>query len=143
MAKGKKTGGRDFKKGHKGGPGKPPVPPDLRAARDLTRLEFERTANKYLFMKKLDFQKAINDPEIPMFELMMANIVFKATTEGDERRLEFLCSRLIGKVVQPLSGPDGKALPVVHIHIPSNGREAKEQPVIEAQSRHVRDDKDA
>ena len=141
MARGRKTGGKDFEKGHKGGPGKPPTPPDIRASRALTREEFERVAYRLLFINQTDFQKIVKDPETPMFDLMMAAVIHKGVVEGDERRMDFLLSRLIGKVVQPISGPDGKALPIVQIFLPANGREAphikREKPPIEAEGRRV------
>ena len=40
MAKGKKTGGRDFELGNAGGPGQPPVPSDLVEARKINKIEF-------------------------------------------------------------------------------------------------------
>jgi len=141
MARGRKTGGKDFEKGHKGGPGKPPTPPDIRASRALTREEFERVAYRLLFINQQEFQTIVKNAETPMFDLMMAAVIHKAVVEGDERRMDFLLSRLIGKVVQPISGPDGKPLPLVQIFLPSNGREAphikREKAPIEAEGRRI------
>lgn len=143
MPKGKKTGGRNWKKGQSGNPRGPAVaPPDIRGARALTRVEFERVANKFLFSKKEEFQAAVRDPETPMLEMMIASIIQKGVIEGDERRMNFLLDRMVGKVVQPISAPDGSPMPVVQLFIPSNGREAahiNRGEAIPAESRHVRD----
>lgn len=115
MAKGKKTGGRDFKKGQSGNPkGPAPLPEDIKEARKITQIEFERLANKYLSARKEDIAKASADPNTPVLELIISSIIHKAVVEGDERRLDFLLTRLIGKVVQPVahSGPDGGPIPV-------------------------------
>lgn len=98
MAKGIKTGGRDFKKGESGNPkGPPKVPEDIREARKLNQITFERIANKYLFSNKSEITKSSSDPNTPVIELMISSIIHKAVVEGDERRLEFLLSRLVGK----------------------------------------------
>lgn len=115
MAKGRKTGGRNFRKGQSGNPKGPiPLPEDIREARKVTQIDFERIANKYLFARKDEIAKASADPNTPVIELMISSIIHKAVVEGDERRLEFLLSRLIGKIVQPVahSGPDGGPIPV-------------------------------
>lgn len=115
MAKGKKTGGRNFKKGASGNPkGPAPLPEDIKETRKLTQIEFERIANKYLFARKDEIAKASVDPNTPVIELLIGSIIHKAVVEGDERRLDFLLARLVGKVVQPVahSGPDGGPIPV-------------------------------
>lgn len=98
MAKGKKTGGRDFKPGWAGGPGRPPTPEDLKLSRLQNRLEFERILHKYAFMNATEINEAVRSKEKPMLELIVGQILSKAFNEGDPRRLEFLLDRMIGKV---------------------------------------------
>jgi hypothetical protein len=99
VAKGRKTGGRDFKKGQSGNPsGAAPVPEDIKEARKLTNFEFERLANKYLFGTAADIEKASKDPNTPLIELLVGSVIHKGVLEGDERRLDFLLNRLVGKV---------------------------------------------
>ena len=115
MAIGRKTGGRNFKKGQSGNPkGPAPIPEDIKASRQLTNFEFERIANKYLFACKDDVTKALTNPKTPFIELMVCSVIHKAVVKGDERRLDFLLSRLIGKIVQPVShsGPEGGPIPI-------------------------------
>lgn len=112
--KGKKTGGRNFRKGNPGGPGRPAVPEDERALRKVTHSEFERIANKYLFATKEEIKAATNDPKIVALELAIVSVIHKAVINGDGRMLELLLSRLIGKVALPVehSGPGGGAIPI-------------------------------
>lgn len=127
MAKGKKTGGRNFKPGQSGNPkGPATIPADIKAARELSKIEFERIANKYLFMTKNEITAAAMNAETPALELLVGSIVHKAVVEGDERRLNFLLDRLIGKVAERIGGPDGKPLPAGQtvVLLPRNGREA-------------------
>lgn len=122
MAKGRKTGGRNFVKGVVTNPtGPKPLPTDIKESRKLTQVEFERLVNKYLYGDKNELQKATADPKTPLIELMIGSILHKGIIQGDERRLEFLLSRLIGKVVQPIehSGPEA---PKVVVYIPENNR---------------------
>ena len=99
MAKGKKTGGRDFKPGQSGNPLGPPVlPPEVKEARKLTRIEFERIASQYMQMTKEEITKKLQDPKSTTLELIVMTIIHKAVKDGDQHRLDFLLNRLIGKV---------------------------------------------
>lgn len=100
MAKGKKTGGKDFTPGASGNPsGRPPTPPDVKEAQRLTRAQFIAVASKYIGKTKSEIVQAANDPSTPALEIMMASVISKAITQGDHARLNFILDRLIGKVV--------------------------------------------
>lgn len=94
-----------FKKGQSGNPlGSLPIGNDLKEARKLTRLEFERIVNKYLFMTMRDIRKSMEDQTAkectPMLDLIVISILQKALIEGDEKRFNFLLDRTIGQVVR-------------------------------------------
>lgn len=130
MAKGKKTGGRDFVPGKSGNPkGLPPIPADVKEARKLNQIEFERIVNKFLYMTREEVSKYAQAPGTPTLELLIASILSKAVTQGDQSRLNFVLDRLIGKVADRVAGHDGGPLPalsqVTLITLPRNGREAK------------------
>lgn len=112
MAKGKKTGGRDFKLGHPPMGGRPRVPEDLKLSRVSNRIEFERALNKYTRMTGPEINEAIRSLSIPITELITAKILAKAFNEGDQRRFEFILDRLIGK---PTDMPD---LPPLQSEVP-------------------------
>jgi len=112
--KGKKTGGRNFKKGNPGGPGRPPLPQEERVLQKITRTEFERIVNKYLLSTKEEIKRAILDPSIVAIELAAVSVIHKAIVNGDGRMLELILNRLIGRVSLPLehSGPGGGPISV-------------------------------
>jgi hypothetical protein len=115
MAKGKKTGGKDFKPGETGNPnGRPPVPADLREARSLNKVELERILNKYVFLPLAEIKAELERPGTPALEVIIGKVIAEAIRHGDERRLAFLLERLVGPVkrVHEHSGPDGKPIPV-------------------------------
>lgn len=103
MARGGKTK-TSFKKGQSGNPnGRPPLPLDLKESRSVNRLEFERVLNKYMYMSGPDINASLKSDKLPMIELVVAKILAKAFNEGDQRRLEFVIDRLIGKA--PIEAP--------------------------------------
>ena len=91
MAKGKKTGGRNWALGQSGNPvGTPVVPDDLKAARKLNRIELERVLNRYIYMTKAEIVRAAQSEDTPAMELMIASLISKGTNEGDPKRLGFI-----------------------------------------------------
>lgn len=123
MAKGKKTGGRDFEVGNCASTGRPPVPPEIKEARVLNRVEFERIANKLLYMTAAQINEIVSDPKTTAIELAICTIIAKGAKEADPKRLAFLFDRLLGKPKQEidLSNKDGSLKPL--IYIPNNGRD--------------------
>ena len=45
-----------------------------------------------------DSVELLKDPNTPLIELIIAKIVDKALNQGDDKRLEFILNRLLGKV---------------------------------------------
>lgn len=109
MAKGKKTGGRDFKKGQSGNPkGPKPMPLEQRMARRLSPTDFLVIANRYFNSTRDEIRAVLEDPNTLAIDLAVISAI-KEMIAGDGRMLELLLGRLIGKVSQPLehSGPAG------------------------------------
>ena len=99
MAKGKKTGGRDFKPGQSGNPaGYPGLPKDIRDARKLGQIELERTVNRLIYMTSDELTAVITDTSVPMFDKILAQILCQASDKGDQARLDFILNRVVGKV---------------------------------------------
>ena len=88
----KKTGGRDFSKENQ-----PTFPQDLKDARKLTKARLEGMLNKHLWYTKEEAKALISDPDTPMLDILIASIVNKAIVQGDDRRMNFILDRLIGK----------------------------------------------
>lgn len=115
MAKGKKTGGRDFKPGESGNPhGAHPLPPELKSARQLTRIQLELLINRYVHMTKAEIIEASKAPNTTALELMIASLISRATNEGDYKRIAFLLDRLGFVVTQKFEhgGVDGKPISI-------------------------------
>jgi hypothetical protein len=101
MAKGFKSGGKDFRPGQSGNPkGRPALPEDIKEARTLNKLEFERIVNKYLYLTPDEILAIVNSHQAPSIELMIASIINSATKHGDHFRLNFLLDRVIGPIVK-------------------------------------------
>lgn len=98
MAKGRKTGGRDIKEGQVLNPnGRPVVPPDLKKAREMNKDEFERIANKFLYMNQDEIKYQMAYGELSMIELAVCQLIVIGVNKGDPWRLGFLLDRLLGK----------------------------------------------
>ena len=93
MAKGFKSGGRDWKPGETGHQ----LPSDLRRARRLNKVEFERIANKYFYSSKEEIAKAMSEEGVPAIEFAVCKVIVEAAKHGDTKRLSFLLDRLLGK----------------------------------------------
>lgn len=99
MTLGRKTGGRDFKPGQSGNPnGRPPMPKELREAKKMNKIKFMELLVKYLGATLEDLQKAKKDKKTPSLDRIVISVIINAINKGDEKRLEFLMSRIIGKV---------------------------------------------
>ena len=117
MAKGIKTGGRNFKPGVSGNPlGAVPVPAELKAARKLTRIELERILNQYLAMTRAEIMDAAKRQDTPVLELMIAQIIAKGVNDGDFKRISFILDRLGFVVTQKVevAGSGGGPLSVLY-----------------------------
>lgn len=98
MPKGRKYGGRDWKPGQSGNPkGKGPLPPEVRAIREMDKADFIRIMNEYCHFSREELIKRINNPATPMKELAIGSMMQKSVTTGDPKYFSFLVSYLIGK----------------------------------------------
>jgi hypothetical protein len=101
MAKGKKTGGRDFYKGHKltpPGPGRPAVSPQIKAIKQLNATKLAEMLNEFINMDKEALIAKSKDPSTTVFELIICSILKNAYDKGDQQRINFILDRLVGKV---------------------------------------------
>lgn len=112
MARGKKTGGRNFEPGNKAGKGRPTTPKDVKELRLLNQYDIERVINKYLNTSTPELAALIKKQELPSLDLMVCTIIYKAAAKGDHVRAEWVMSRLVGPMKQRLehTGKDGEPL---------------------------------
>ncbi len=102
-ASGTSKRGRPFEQGNAAskGRGRPPMPEDLKATQELTPAILRRKLSKYLGMTKGLLLPIIENEYTPRIDVIIARIVYKAASGADEKRLDFLLNRLIGKVAEP------------------------------------------
>jgi len=101
MARGRKTGGKDFRPGHdKPGPGRPSYPEDIKRASKLTRTVFEAKLNRFLFMNNEELKTVLEDKEAPILDQIVGRILLRAVKDGDHTRFDFILNRLLGKITE-------------------------------------------
>lgn len=77
--------------------GRPPTPPELKAARRLTKTEFEVLVNKFLWADTATLIAYQQDPSLTTIERMMCSVISAALQDGEPKQLEFFLTRLLGK----------------------------------------------
>lgn len=112
MAKGKKTGGRDFEPGESGNPsGRPNLPEEIKQGRKLNNLELEYILTKYLRCSSAFLMEASRDVTLPALDQIAIRIILKAIESGDHFRMNFILERLVGKA--PDRSLEGEATSVL------------------------------
>lgn len=127
MAKGIKSGGRDFKPGNPGG-GRPKVPQEVRDFQRLTVLEVSRIYNKYFHMNFRELQEALKEPSTTVIELIVGKIMAVAIQKGDQLRLNSLLERVVGSVPKNVSfgvNEDSPGGAKITLYLPENNRTKK------------------
>ena len=117
-----------YKKGDPGGPGRKRIVEMLGGEKRLTRYEFEKIALRYIRMPRNELKKHANDHKTPALDLMVISLIVKTIEKGDPIRLEYILSRLLGKikvVVQEERQETDESEKVVFL-LPRSGREPKE-----------------
>jgi len=103
MARGKKTGGNDIKKGESRNPhGRPKTPAYLKVANKLTKIRFQEILHKYFDHSLEDLKMAYIGKNTPALDLVVIKVLIEAIRKGDEKRLGFLLDRTIGKVKEEI-----------------------------------------
>ena|SRR3990167_4232937 len=98
MAKGIKTGGRNFPKGHKICGGRKPLPADVRAARNMAYSEMCQTVIRIRSMTAVDVAK-LDRKKLTLGELAILN----AYVKQDYRGIKEYEDRLFGKATEKIS----------------------------------------
>jgi len=128
MAKGIKTGGRNFKKGHKFGKGAPRLSAEVKAIRKISISEVVDIFNKYLLCDINDLIKIIKDKKnISVFEYALCRALQKAIAKGDFNIILEIFNRLIGKVTEKIDHTtEGEKLNKIElVLVGTDGKEQK------------------
>lgn len=102
MSKGRKTGGKDFEKGKPGGPGRPPLPMDLKDVKKLSKEEIERRFAQLWMMPLGELAELSQNVMAPTGLALMARVLHMAWVQGDHARAQFVLDRTIGKVAEKI-----------------------------------------
>lgn len=116
MAKGKKTGGRDFQKGHKFARGAASHNPALKAVRRLTQSEVAELGTMILEGNLAALIAIKDDKESSVLKVWFAAVAVKAISRGDAAALNAILDRIVGrsKETVELTGKNGNPIEVVH-----------------------------
>lgn len=89
-----------FTKGHRFsvGKGRPKISPELHLVKEISREDVRLRISKFLGMTREEVKRVLEDPTSSSHDLLIATIVAKAVTHGDQNRLEFIYNRIVGRV---------------------------------------------
>lgn len=96
--------GRRFQKGQSGNPaGRTPIPEDVKAARKLTSVEFDRAVGRLLFVSRERLEEIANDETEPVLDSLVARILLKGIKDSSKSELNYFVERALGKVPEGLN----------------------------------------
>lgn len=96
--------GKRFKPGQSGNPkGRTPIPEDVKAARKLTSVEFDRAVGRLLFVSRERLEEIANDEKEPVLDSLVARILLKGIKESAKAELNYFVERALGKVPEGLN----------------------------------------
>lgn len=98
MAKGKKTGGKDFQRGHH--IGRPQLPDGIKEVRKLTTATFTDISNELLYMTTEELQLRLKSTDTPVLELLVGKSIESAIATGNIQKIQIILDRLVQK--QPM-----------------------------------------
>ena len=88
-----------WKKGQSGNPaGKPKTPDDIKAARKLTQVEFERICYNLMCMSTGRLAEVVKSNQTPVLTALVARILEKGIHDSSKAELNFFIERFLGKV---------------------------------------------
>lgn len=110
MAKGKKTGGKNFKPGVVTNPdGRPPLSPELKQMRTLTYDQVSEIASIVINGKRDELQQILVNPNATVLQQIMAKAAINALATGNMGTINAFLDRIVGKARQSieLTGKEG------------------------------------
>lgn len=94
-----KDGKGGFTKGQSGNPnGRPLLPEELKKAYKLTQKDVMEKLTKYLHKDMDEIEKIATSKSSLAMDAIVCKVIHEANKRGDEKRLDFLLNRIIGKV---------------------------------------------
>lgn len=114
-----------FKKGNKFSKGRTPVPGDIRSAKELLRIDFDRSVMKFAAMPIDQISEFLKEKKGTGLEMAIAACMYKAITRGENSNIAFFMDRIIGKPKQQVevSGGLDNTLQITNEQIVSMAKE--------------------
>jgi hypothetical protein len=98
MARGRKTGGKNFAKGHVANPkGGGALSPEIRAVRKITLEHIEEVADIILDGNIEKLKQLAANPETSVLKMWLAKAAAEGIRKGDLSSLETILSRVMGR----------------------------------------------
>jgi hypothetical protein len=113
MAKGKKTGGKDFPRGESGNPnGRPVLPPEVKALKSVTNETIKEVMDLLLEKDITALEELAESDTEPALKVLYAAGVLRAIKEGDPAHIEPVLNRVLGKPKESVQLSGDKENPV-------------------------------
>lgn len=96
IAKGKKTGGRDFQPGQPAGPGRPKVSPEIKEIRRLDQANFIKLCHLAASMTRKEAKAYLGKADASQIERAMVR-QWKQAADGSLPALTYLTDRMFGR----------------------------------------------
>lgn len=97
MAKGRKTGGKNWPKGQSGNPkGRPKLPDEIKEARKLSVKKIIEMFSKYLLMTEAEFEK-VDRTNLTLLEVWFLKNIDTAMQKGNHAVFDKILDRIIGR----------------------------------------------
>lgn len=127
MAKGKKTGGRDFKPGHSGNRrGAAAHNAEVKRIRRMTHEEVAEIGSLILDGNLEKLMEVKVDRQASVLKIWMASVVVKSINKGDAHALDVLLNRITGKVKENIELTGSRGGPIeLYMSMSPAQREAK------------------
>lgn len=99
---------------------------ELDEGRRFNKLEMERIFNKFLYMSRAEFNDFMKKKDITMLELLCGQIMAKGVKDGDEKKLDFFLTRLVGKTMKELDlAPPERIVEANYVRLNVSGMDDK------------------
>lgn len=109
MAKGRKTGGRNFKPGNNENPlGGAAHCPELKRLRRATREEIAEIGTMIVDCNRAKLIAIRDDPNSTVLKVWMASIAIRGINKGDPYAMDALLNRTVGKVKEEVKVTDAR-----------------------------------
>lgn len=109
MAKGKKTGGKDFLPSNTASPGRPKTDQEIKALQNYTKSELNRAFHSLLHGNSSETFRIKHDPEATILEIGIAKVLESFALYGDVNKFNALaahCGLTVPKTLEPIKIED-------------------------------------